>query len=145
MAEAAFDTLNMARSLERDYDMPAKQAEGVATLVYSQLSGNVATKEDIARVQEDIARVQDDIARVQDDIARVQDDIVRLEENMATKADLARLEQKTATKVDLAEVRIEIAQVRTEIARYSNRQVAILASLIGGLFVINQILPLFGQ
>ena len=138
MAEAAFDTLNMARSLERDYDMPAKQAEGVATLVYSQLSGNVATKEDIARVQEDIARVQDDIARVQDDI-------VRLEENMATKADLARLEQKTATKVDLAEVRIEIAQVRTEIARYSNRQVAILASLIGGLFVINQILPLFGQ
>ena len=138
MAEAAFDTLSMARSLERDYDMPAKQAEGVATLVYSQLSGNVATKEDIARVQEDIARVQDDIARVQDDI-------VRLEENMATKADLARLEQKTATKVDLAEVRIEIAQVRTEIARYSNRQVAILASLIGGLFVINQILPLFGQ
>ncbi len=131
MAEAAFDTLSMARSLERDYDMPAKQAEGVATLVYSQLSGNVATKEDIARVQEDIARVQDDI--------------VRLEENMATKADLARLEQKTATKVDLAEVRIEIAQVRTEIARYSNRQVAILASLIGGLFVINQILPLFGQ
>ena len=110
MAEAAFDTLNMARSLERDYDMPAKQAEGVATLVYSQLSGNVATKEDIARVQEDIAR----------------------------------LEQKTATKVDLAEVRTEIAQVRTEIARSSNRQVAILASLIGGLFVINQILPLFG-
>ena len=104
MAEAAFDTLNMARSLERDYDMPAKQAEGVATLVYTQLSGNVATKEDIARVQEDIAR----------------------------------LEQKTATKVDLAEV-------RTEIARYSSRQVAILASLIGGLFVINQILPLFGQ
>ena len=103
MAKAAFDTLNMARSLERDYDMPAKQAEGVATLVYSQLSGNVATKEDIARVQEDIAR----------------------------------LEQKTATKVDLAEV-------RTEIARSSNRQVAILASLIGGLFVINQILPLFG-
>ena len=131
MAEAAFDTLSMARSLERDYDMPAKQAEGVATLVYTQLSGNVATKEDIARVQEDIARVQDDI--------------VRLEENMATKADLARLEQKTAAKVDLAEVRIEIAQVRTEIARYSNRQVAILASLIGGLFVINQILPLFGQ
>ena len=117
MAEAAFDTLSMARSLERDYDMPAKQAEGVATLVYTQLSGNVATKEDIARVQEDI---------------------VRLEENMATKADLARLEQKTATKVDLAEV-------RTEIARSSNRQVAILASLIGGLFVINQILPLFGQ
>ena len=104
MAEAAFDTLNMARSLERDYDMPAKQAEGVATLVYTQLSGNVATKEDIARVQEDIAR----------------------------------LEQKTTTKVDLAEV-------RTEIARSSNRQVAILASLIGGLFVINQILPLFGQ
>ena len=115
----------MARSLERDYEMPPKQAEGVATLVYRQLSGNVATKEDIASVRKDITNVQKDALRVEQslkkDIARLDDKIADLKENMATKAD--------------------IAEVRTEISSMGNRTVAILGGLIGFLFIVDKILP----
>ena len=39
MAEPAFDTLTIARELERDYSYEQKQAEGVSTIIYRHLVG----------------------------------------------------------------------------------------------------------
>ena len=47
MAEPAFDTLTIAKELERDYGFEAKQAEGAAVMIHRHLVGNVATKDDL--------------------------------------------------------------------------------------------------
>ena len=47
MPMAAFDTISVAKRLENDFDMPQKQAEGVALVLHENFVGNVATKEDL--------------------------------------------------------------------------------------------------
>ena len=54
MAEPAFDTLMIARELERDYGYEQKQAEGVSTIIYRHLVGNVATKDDLKHAKEEL-------------------------------------------------------------------------------------------
>ena len=72
---------------------------------------------------------------------------------LATKIDIAEVrteiaELRTEMKTDIAGVRTEIAELRTElkaeIAQTSNRTVYILGGLIGILIVIDRMLPLFG-
>ncbi len=77
---------------------------------------------------------------------------------LATKGDLA--EVKTELKADVAEVKgqvqavadkldgmatkVELAEVRTEIAQSANRAIYTLGGLVGILFVLDRIIPLFG-
>ena len=42
MGEPAFDTLNIAKELERDFGFEQKQAEGAAVMIHRHLVGNVA-------------------------------------------------------------------------------------------------------
>ena len=55
MAEPAFDTLMIVRELEREYGYEQKQAEGVSTIIYRHLVGNVATKDDLKPAKEGLA------------------------------------------------------------------------------------------
>ncbi|MGC8973453.1 MAG: hypothetical protein ACP5KY_04525 [Thermoproteus sp.] len=74
---------------------------------------NVATKDDVKRLEEAVAAIREDVRRLEavmatrDDIRRLEgvmatrDDIKRLETAMATKEELKLLEEKMATKEDL--------------------------------------------
>ena len=57
MAELAFDTLSVARRLEKEFDFTPKQAEGTAKLVHEQLIGKVATKDDAKALKSDIEKL----------------------------------------------------------------------------------------
>jgi len=46
----AYDTLSIARSLERDYEFDKKQAEGIARTIHEHLVANVATKDDLEKL-----------------------------------------------------------------------------------------------
>ena len=76
MAEPAFDTLAIARELERDYGFEAKQAEGAATMIHRHLVGNVATKDDVKHLREEIKglatkdELRAEIAEVRTEIAQ---------------------------------------------------------------------------
>ena len=164
MAEPAFDTLAIARELERDYGFEAKQAEGAATMIHRHLVGNVATKDDVKHMKEALDGKFDVLEEkfgvleenfgvldgkikglaTKDEIANLatKDEIA----NLATKDEVAKL----ATKDEIAnlatrdELRAEIAEVRTEIAQAGNKTIYALGGLIGVLFVIDRLLPLFG-
>ncbi len=56
---------------------------------------NMATRDDINRVEGDIARIEANMA-TRDDINRVEGDIARIEANMATRDDIARIEKQIA-------------------------------------------------
>ena len=47
--------MTIARELERDYGYEQKQAEGVSTIIYRHLVGNVATKDDLKHAKEELA------------------------------------------------------------------------------------------
>ena len=66
MAEPAFDTLTIAKELEHDYGYEQKQAEGVATIIYRHLVGNVATKDDLRHVKDALEeKIEVQSARIQ--------------------------------------------------------------------------------
>lgn len=96
-----FDTLATARKIE-DAGFSRQQAEGMSNALRDALDmaiGNLATKEDLSRMQ---ATTQSDIAH----LATV------------TKSDIARLETSTKSDID----RIVAAQ-RALIAEATNRQI----------------------
>ena len=137
MAQVAFDTLSAAKRLEEDFEFSAKQAEGAAKLVYDHVVGNVATKGDLDQA---VNALQKDMTALND---KIDTSVKALEEKMATlatKEEIANL----ATKAELAEVKVDIAEVRTEIAQSSNKTIYTLGGLIGVLFVIDRFLPLLG-
>ena len=51
LAAHAYDTLSIARSLERDYAFGEKQAEGIARTIHEHLVANVATKDDLENLR----------------------------------------------------------------------------------------------
>ena len=61
---------------------------------------------------------------------------------LATKSDIA--EVQTGVAELRTELKTEIAEIRTEFAQTSNRTVYILGGLVGFLFVVDRMLPLFG-
>ena len=63
---------------------------------------------------------------------------------MATKEEVATLDTKIAGMATKEELRAEIAEVRTEIAQAANKTIYALGGLIGVLFIIDRLLPLFG-
>ena len=62
MGQPAFDTLNIAKELERDFGFEQKQAEGAAVMIHRHLVGNVATKDDIKDVRKDIQHVEEKLS-----------------------------------------------------------------------------------
>jgi len=82
----AYDTLSIARSLERDYEFDKKQAEGIARTIHEHLVANVATKDDLEHLRIEltgkIAEVHSEldgkIAEVRVEIAEVRGEIVAL-------------------------------------------------------------------
>ena len=52
MPMAAFDTMSVAKRLQDEFEMPQKQAEGVAVVLHENFVGNVATKDDIRDLRE---------------------------------------------------------------------------------------------
>ena len=85
MAESAFDTLTIARELERDFGYEPKQAEGAAVMIHRHLVGNVATKEDLKRLKEALDEKIDAQGR------GLTDQIAALEDKMAPKEEIAHL------------------------------------------------------
>ncbi len=61
---------------------------------------------------------------------------------LATKGDLAEVKTELVEKI--AQVDNRIAEVRTEIAQSANRAIYTLGGLVGILFVLDRIIPLFG-
>ncbi len=109
MPMAAFDTMSVAKRLQDDFEMPQKQAEGVALVLHENFVGNVATKEDVKALDKKI------------------DDSVKA------------LHDKLDGKIDTV-----AATLKTEIAQSTNRAIYTLGGLVGILFVIDRIIPLFG-
>ena len=106
MAEPAFDTLTIAKELEHDYGYEQKQAEGVATIIYRHLVGNVATKDDLRRAKEALeekievqsARIQNLDSKVQNLDSKVQDLDSKIQ-NLPTRDDLAHAQEKVTYKI----------------------------------------------
>ncbi len=86
LAVHAYDTLSIARGLERDYAFGKKQAEGIARTIHEHLVANVATKDDLEHLRIEltgkIAEVHSEltgkIAEVRLEIAEVRGEIVAL-------------------------------------------------------------------
>ena len=106
MAEPAFDTLMIAKELEHDYGYEQKQAEGVATIIYRHLVGNVATKDDLRHAKEALeekievqsARIQNLDSKVQDLDSKVQDLDSKVQ-NLPTRNDLAHAQEEVTYKI----------------------------------------------
>ncbi len=86
LAVHAYDTLSIARGLERDYAFGKKQAEGIARTIHEHLVANVATKDDLEHLRIEltgkIAEVHSEldgkIAEVRVELAEVRGEIVAL-------------------------------------------------------------------
>ena len=143
MSPLAFDTHRAVKALcEAGAAEPL--AEAFVETIGDAVSGNVATKADIDRVE---TTLRADIADVKADVDRVETtlkaDIDRIETTL--KAEIAeseaRVQMKIAevqaeTKADIAGVRAEVAEVRTEVAGVRTEVANVRAELktdLGGL------------
>jgi len=90
MPIAAFDTMGVADRLSRDFDVPEKQARGIARVLHENFVGNVATKDDIAAIRKDSRHLDEKLAekidrveeRLTGEIRRVDGRITQLEEKL---------------------------------------------------------------
>ena len=116
MAALAFDTYKAVKALrEAGADEPL--AEAVVATVGEAVSGNVATKADLAEVQ---AALKAEIAEVKADIAEVKAEF---------KTDLA------GVKTEIAEVRAELKTDLATLESRLHRQLWVMAAGIVGLTV----------
>ena len=107
MGEPAFDTLNIAKELERDFGFEQKQAEGAAMMIHRHLVGNVATKEDLAQTGQklsgEIKDVRKDIQHVDEklsgEIKDVRKDIQHVDEKLS--GEITRVEEKLSGEIKL--------------------------------------------
>ena len=129
------DTLAFTKRL-REAGADERLAEAIVEGLTAADTSELATKADVAAVKADVAAVEvalkADVAAVKAElaaeIAEVKADVV------AVKADVA------AVKADVAAVKAELT---AEIATATNRAIYTLGGLIGVLFVIDRLLPLF--
>ena len=99
MAEPAFDTLTIAKELEHDYGYEQKQAEGVATIIYRHLVGNVATKDDLRHVKDALEeKIEVQSARIQNLDSKIQNLDSKIQ-NLPTRDDLAQAQEKVTYKI----------------------------------------------
>ena len=105
MAEPAFDTLTIAKELERDYGFEAKQAEGAAVMIHRHLVGNVATKDDLKAQSRELT------GKIEAQGRELSGKIVALDEKigaqdgkiatLATKEEMVQLEDRVIMKMTI--------------------------------------------
>ena len=130
MSDIPFDTMATARLL-RDSGIEERQAAAITTAIKDGVTGGVATKTDLERVE---SALRTDIERVESalrtDIARLDADIARLETEF--KADTAKLE--SALRTDIArletEFKADFARLETELRWMRLIGAAVLAVLV---------------
>jgi hypothetical protein len=89
-------------------DAMSDQMAGMATKVdLANLRDEMATKEDLARVESNVARVESNVARVESNVARLELNLDRVESQMATKDGLARLETTMHGEFERVHIRID--------------------------------------
>ena len=137
MALPAYDTLEIARELEEDYDFNKEQSEGIAKLIHRHLVANVATKEDTAQLRKDVSSeiaqlrkdVSSEIAQLRKDVSS---EIAQLRKDLEGK--LRNLEEKTDARMDALEIKFdakfEVLEQKIEILEVK------LTRRIGGMIAI---------
>ena len=123
------DTLTFSKKL-RQAGADERLAEAIVEGLTGADTSELATKSDIAEVQTGVAELRTELKT---EIAEVRTEIAEVRTELKTEIAELRTELKT-----------EIAEIRTEIAQSSNRTVYILGGLVGFLFVVDRMLPLFG-
>ena len=101
MAEPAFDTLTIAKELERDYGFDARQAEGAATMIHRHLVGNVATRNDLMVMREALDADFEKIDRRFETVEKRLEDLEGKIDGLATKDELSVLEERIAMKMTI--------------------------------------------
>ena len=133
MGQPAFDTLNIAKELERDFGFEQKQAEGAAVMIHRHLVGNVATKDDIKDVRKDIQHVEE----------KLTGEITRVEEKLT--GEITRVEEKLSGEIK--DVRKDIQHVEEKLSgeiKLMGRDMTIrLGGLVVGVIVIFETLNRF--
>ena len=146
MAEPAFDTLTIAKELEHDYGYEQKQAEGVATIIYRHLVGNVATKDDLRRAKEALeekievqsARIQNLDSKVQNLDSKVQNLDSKVQNLDSKVQDLDSKIQNLPTKDDLAHAQEKVTY------KITTRLGSLIGAGLGILIMLDRVFPVVG-
>ena len=151
MAEAAFNTIAEIQRL-RDAGLPQEQAEAITLSIHSGVTGGVATKADLERVEErlggEIKLVHKDIAaldtKIDTGLAALDDKIDVVKEGLEAK--IGAVDQKIDSTRESLEAKMEkqTAQLGEQIANgfaaVAERQVVqmrwMIASIIGSIGVL---------
>jgi len=153
---AAFDTMGVAERLSGEFDVPDKQARGIARVMHDSFVSDVATKDDIAAIRKDSRNLDEKLGgRIDHVDERLGGKIDHVEEKLGGRidhveeklggridhleeklgGDIARLDQK----IDHLEVRLtgKIEQVADRLAIQMLRQNFVLAlGMVGLLFAM---------
>ena len=146
MAEPAFDTLTIAKELEHDYGYEQKQAEGVATIIYRHLVGNVATKDDLRRAKEALeekievqsARIQNLDSKVQNLDSKVQNLDSKVQNLDSKVQDLDSKIQNLPTRDDLAHAQEKVTY------KITTRLGSLIGAGLGILIMLDRVFPVVG-
>ncbi|WP_419738649.1 hypothetical protein [Ruegeria sp.] len=150
MPMAAFDTMSVARRLQKEFGMPEKQAEGVAVVLHENFVGNVATKEDLAQAKQvlgaDIQRVEDTLTAKIDHVEEtLTAKIDHVEETLTAKID--HVEETLTAKIDHVEetltAKIEALEERV-ILKMTVRLGGIMVAIFAFFEILNRVFPIAG-
>ena len=94
MGLAAFDTLSVADKLQNEYDVPEKQARGIASVMNESFVGNVATKEDLAQTEQKLTGEIEDVRK----------DMRHMEEKLS--GEIAHVEEKLSGQITHVEEKL---------------------------------------
>ena len=160
MAEPAFDTLTIAKELEHDYGYEQKQAEGVATIIYRHLVGNVATKDDLRRAKEALeekievqsARIQNLDSKVQNLDSKVQNLDSKVQNLDSKVQNLDSKVQNLDSKVQDLDSKIQNLPTRDDLAhaqekvtyKITTRLGSLIGAGLGILIMLDRVFPVGG-
>ena len=153
MAEPAFDTLTIAKELEHDYGYEQKQAEGVATIIYRHLVGNVATKDDLRRAKEALEeKIEVQSARIQNLDSKVQNLDSKVQNLDSKVQDLDSKIQNLDSKVQDLDSKIQNLPTRDDLAhaqekvtyKITTRLGSLIGAGLGILIMLDRVFPVVG-
>jgi len=132
MTAVLFDTLKLSRRLEAA-GFTREQAMGAAEALSDAISGDLATKTDIAEIRSEMAELRSDIAELR---AELHTEITELRAELHTGVAELRAEFRT----EIASVRGEIAGLRTSTAQWIIGAVLVnILTVTGAMIAIWQI------
>ncbi len=138
MPMAAFDTMSVAKRLQDDFEMPQKQAEGVALVLHENFVGNVATKEDVKGLKDDTKALKNDVKALKNDVKALDKKIDISVKALNDKIDISvkALNDKIDTSVKalndkIVEVKNDMIEVKSDL-----RWIKLIGGAIVGLLVL---------